>query len=106
VAGILFPGDNVDEEVKHVALGERSCNVTSLQRPPLVVLGVDPRAHRQFRYEYVATFREENGRLSGDHFHLGVGLHDLLDTRQRELMDLEIMGVGLKVVDGLLPVGG
>lgn len=101
----LFSWNNVDEEVKHVTLSKRSSDITALQGTSLVVLGVDPGAHSEFGDEDVATLGEEDGSLCRDHLHLWIGLHDLLDTGERKLVDLEIVVIGFEVVDGLLPVG-
>ena len=102
----LLPRHYVDEEVEHVRLGEGSSNITALKCPSFVVLGVDPGTHGQLGDEDVATFGKEDGRFCRDHLDLGIRLHDLLDTSQWKLVDLEIMLLGLEVVDGLLPVGG
>lgn len=64
-----------------------------------------PRAHRQFRDEDVASFREQDWRFSRYHLYLGISLHDFLDPREGKLMNLELVFLGLKMVDRLLPVG-
>lgn len=98
--------NNIDQEIKHVTLCKGSGDITSLQSPSLIVLCVDPCTHGQLCDEDIASFGEENRSLGGDHFDFGVGLHNLLDAGKRQLMDLEIVSIGLEVVDGLLPVGG
>ena len=100
----VFARHNVDEEVEHVALSQGACNVTTLQGASLILLCVDPCAHGQLCDEDVATLREQDWRLSRDHFNIRVGLHDFLDTRQRELMQLVVVFIGLELRDLLLPV--
>lgn len=104
MTGLLARYD-VDQEVEHVTLGQGRGNVGSLQCPALVLFGMDPGAHGELGDEYVASLGEEDGGLSRDHLHLRVGLHDLLDAGERQLVYLVIMLVGLEVVNGLLPVG-
>lgn len=106
MATCIFARDNVDEEVEHVRFGEGGGYVGALEGASFVVLGVDPGAHGELCDEDVAAFGEEYGGFGGDHLNLGVSLHDLLDPGQRKLVDLEIMVVGLEMVDCLLPVGG
>lgn len=65
-----------------------------------------PGTHSQFGDEYVAALGEENGCLGRDHFHFRVGLHHLLDSSKRQLVQLELMSVALEMADGLLPIGG
>ena len=104
MAGCLLAGDDVDEEVKHVGLGERGSNVRPLQRPPLVLLCVDPCAHRELGDEDVAPLGEEDGRFGRDHLDVWVCLHDLLDARQWQLMDLVVVVFVLESLDRVLPV--
>lgn len=66
---------------------------------------MDPGSHGQFGDEDIAPFREEDWCLGRDHLHFWVCLHDLLDTRKRELVQFVIVRVLLQVVDNLLPVG-
>lgn len=103
-ARTILAGHDINEEVEHVGFGEGGGDVGTLERAALVVLGVDPGAHGEFGDEDVAAFGEEDGRFGGDHFDFGVGLHDFFDARQGELVDFEVVGVGLEVVDCLLPV--
>lgn len=65
---------------------------------------MNPGSHCQLCDEDVTAFREENRGFRRDHLDFGVGLHDLLDSGQRELMDFEIMGVSLQMIDCLLPI--
>ena len=106
VSAALLARHDVDEEVEHVALGERGRDVGALQRAPLVVFGVDPGAHGQLRDEDVAALGEQDGRFGGDHFDFGVGFHDLFDAGEGKLVDLEVVDVGFEVRYCLLPVGG
>lgn len=80
VRGGLLAGDNVDEEIKHIRLGQGGRDIGALQGAPLVFFGVDPCAHGQLGDEDVAALGEEDGRLGRDHLHLRVGLHDFLDA--------------------------
>ena len=50
--------------------------------PPLVVLSVDPGPHGQLVYEHLTCLAEQDGRLGGDHLHVLVELHDLLNPGQ------------------------
>lgn len=97
---------DVDEEVKHVRLGEGGRDIGALQCSPLVLLSVYPCAHGQLGDEDVAALGEEDGCFGGDHLDFWVCLHDLLDACQGKLVELVIMGVAFEVVDGLLPVCG
>jgi len=106
VAACILARDNIDEEVEHVGFGEGSSYVGTLEGPSFVVFCVDPGAHGELGDEDIAAFGEEDGGFGRDHLHFGVGLHDLLDSGQRKLVDLEIMVVSLEVIDCLLPVGG
>jgi len=105
VATCIFAGDNIDEEVEHVRFGEGGSYVRALEGASFVVFCVNPGAHCEFCDEDIAAFGEKNGGFGGDHLNLGVSLHDLLDSGERKLVDLEIMAVGLEMVDCLLPVG-
>lgn len=67
---------------------------------------MDPGAHRKLGDEDIAALGEEDGRLGGDHLDVGIGLHDLLDAREGQLVQLVVVRFGLEVVDRLLPVGG
>jgi hypothetical protein len=100
----LLARDNVNEEVKHVRLGQRRRNVGPLEGATLVLFGVDPGAHGELCDEDVAALREQDGRLRRDHLDLGVCLHHLLDARQRQLVQLVVMFVRLELGNLLLPV--
>lgn len=65
---------------------------------------MNPGTHCQLRDEDIAAFGKKDGSFSGDHFHFWIGFHDLLDTRQRKLVNFEVMGVCFEMVDGLLPI--
>lgn len=104
MCGSLLTRDNVDEEIKHVGLCERRGNVGALQRAPLVFLGMNPGSHGELRDEYVAALGEEDGRFGGYHLDFGIGLHDLFDASEGQLMNLVVVRVALQVADGLLPV--
>lgn len=66
---------------------------------------MDPCAHGELGDEDIATFREEDWCLSRYHLHIWVCLHNLLDSRQWQLVEFVVMIVGFEVVDYLLPVG-
>lgn len=106
MAGTVFPGNNVDEEIEHVALRQCCRNVATLKCPSLVVFRMDPSTHCQFRNEDVASLCEENWRLGGDHLDFWIRFHDFFDPCERKLVYLEVMCVGFKVVDSLLPICG
>lgn len=100
----FLPRDNIDEEIKHVALRQCRCNIGTLQGAAFILLGVDPSAHSELGDEYVATFRKEYWCFSGDHFDLRIGLHDFLYPRQWQLVELVVVFFIFELVDGLLPV--
>lgn len=104
--GCVFSRHDVDQEIEHIALGEGRRDIRALQRAPLVLLRMYPGAHRQLGDEYIAALRKQYRRLGGDHFHLGVRLHDLLYPSERELVNLVVVIFILEGVDGLLPVCG
>jgi hypothetical protein len=101
----VLPRDNVDEEVEHVRLAQRGGDVTALQSTALVLLGVDPGAHGELGDEGLAGFGEDDRRFGGDHLDFWVGLHDLLDARERQLVDLVVVVLRLEHRHDLLPVG-
>lgn len=76
--GGLFPRHYINEKVEHVGFGQGGCDVRPLESASLVVLGVYPRAHGQFRDENVTALGKKNRRLRGDHFYFGVSFHDFL----------------------------
>lgn len=100
----FFARHNVDQKVEHVRFAQCARNVRSLKGTTLVLFSMYPCAHSELRNEYVAAFREENGRFGGDHLDLWVGFHDLLDTRQWQLVKLVVVFVRLQLRDLLLPV--
>lgn len=100
----FLPWDNIDEEVKHVALRQCRCNVGTLQGAAFILLGVNPGAHSKLGDEYVAALRKEYGCFSGYHFDFGVGLHDFLYPCQWQLVELVVVFFIFELVDGLLPV--
>lgn len=101
----VLPRHDIDEEVEHVGLAERGCYVTALQGATFVLLRMDPRTHGELGDEGLARFGEDYGCLSRDHLDFGVGLHDLLDARERELVDLVVVVFRLEHGHDLLPVG-
>lgn len=100
----VFPRDDIDQEVEHVRLAQSSSNIATLQSTALVLLGVNPGAHGELGDEGLAGFGEDYRRLGGDHLDFGVGLHDLLDARERELVDLVVVVLCLEHRHDLLPV--
>lgn len=104
MGGRLLAWDDVDQEIEHVRFGESRRNVGPLQGAPLVVLCVDPRAHRQLGDEDIAAFGEENGRLSRDHLHVRIRLHHFLYARQRQLVNLVVVVLIFQVADDMLPI--
>ena len=63
-----------------------------------------PGPHSKLGDEDVATFRKEYRGFCTDHLHIRVGFHDLLYARKWKLMKFIVVRLGLKVVDGLLPI--
>ena len=105
MAGRLLTRDDVDEEIKHVRLGQRGSDVGPLKGASFVLLSVDPSTHGELGDEDVAAFGEEYGRLRRNHLDLWVGLHDLLDARERELVLFIVVIGSLELGDLLLPIG-
>jgi hypothetical protein len=95
----------IDEEVEHVRLAQSGGDVTPLQSTALVLLCVDPRAHGELGDKGLTSLGEYNGRFGGDHLDFRIGLHDLLDARERKLVDLVVVVFRLKHRHDLLPVG-
>lgn len=54
---------------------------------------MEPRTDGELEDEELACLGEEDGSLCGDHAHVLVGLHDLLDAGEGELVVLEVIGV-------------
>mmetsp|Transcript_5615 Transcript_5615/g.25309 ORF Transcript_5615/g.25309 Transcript_5615/m.25309 type:complete len:324 (+) Transcript_5615:1180-2151(+) len=94
--------DDVDEKVEDVRLGDGGGDVVALERPPLVLLAVDPRTECELQDEHLARLCEQHRRLRRYHPDVLVGLHDLLDPRQRELVVLEV-AAALNLLHLLLP---
>lgn len=65
---------------------------------------MDPRSHRQLCDEDVATLREEYWGFSTDHLDLWIRFHDLLDTSERQLMQLVVVIVSLQPSHLVLPI--
>lgn len=89
----LLAGDNVHKEVEYISPCDCCSNVVLLQGTPLVLLCMEPRADGELEDEELARLGEEDGSLCGDHAHVLVGLHDLLDAGEGELVVLEVIGV-------------
>ena len=106
MTGSLFTGDDVDQEIEHVAFRKGRCDVGSLKSAAFVLLRVDPRPHGQLGDEDVAAFGEEDGSFGTNHLDFWIGFHDLLYARERELVDLVVVRFRFQGGDGLLPVGG
>lgn len=66
---------------------------------------MNPCAHGQLGDKDVATFGKQDGGFRRYHLDLGIRFHNLLDARQRQLMNLVVVGLSLQVGDRLLPVG-
>mmetsp|Transcript_73428 Transcript_73428/g.177638 ORF Transcript_73428/g.177638 Transcript_73428/m.177638 type:complete len:307 (-) Transcript_73428:42-962(-) len=81
---------DVHEEIENIRLRDRRRDVVPLQRPPFVLLAVDPRPQRELEDEHLARLGEQHGRLRRDHPNVLVALHDLLNPRERKLMILEV----------------
>ena len=94
----------INEEVKHVRLAQSGCDVASLQGATLVLLSMDPRAHGELCDKGLASLGEDYRRFSRDHLDFRVGLHDLLDARERKLVDLVVVVFRLEHRHHLLPV--
>jgi hypothetical protein len=60
---------DIHQEVKDVRLRDGSCDVVPLQRPPLVLLRVDPRAQRELQNEHLARLGKEHRGFCTDHLH-------------------------------------
>ena len=86
----LLAGHDVDEEVEDVGARDGRGDVVPLQGAALVLLGVQPGPDGELEDEELAGLGEQHGRLGGDHAHVLVGLHDLLDPGQRQLVVLEV----------------
>lgn len=100
----FLPWDDIDEEVKHVALRQCRCNVGTLQGTAFILLGVNPSAHSKLGDEYVAALCKEYRCFGGYHFDFGIGLHDFLYPCQWQLVKLVVVFFIFELVDGLLPV--
>lgn len=100
----LLPWDDIDEEVKHVALRQCRCNVGALQGAAFILLRMNPGAHSKLSDKYVAAFRKEYGCFGGNHFDFGVGLHDFLYPCQWQLVEFVVVFFIFELIDGLLPV--
>ena len=59
---------------------------------PWLAAGARPRGRTRLEDEHLARLSKKRGRLRGDHAHVLVRLHDLLDARQRQVVVLEVGG--------------
>jgi len=89
----LVAGDDVDEDVENVGASDGGGDVVLLEGAALVLVGVEPGADGELEDEELAGLGEEDGGLGGDHADVLVGLHDLLDAGQGELVVLEVVHV-------------
>ena len=73
--------------------GDRGSSLLSadLEGPTLVVLCVDPGSQGQLMDEHLGRLGEQQRRLSRDHLHILIQLHDLLDPGQWQLLLLKII---------------
>lgn len=94
----------IDEEVEHVRLAQSGRDVASLQGTTLVLLSMNPRAHGKLCDKGLASLGEDYRRFGGDHLDFRVGLHDLFDARERQLVDLVVVIFRLEHRHDLLPV--
>jgi hypothetical protein len=88
----LVPRHDVDEEIEDLGARDGGGDVGFLQRAALVLLGVRPAAVGELEDEHLAGAGEDDGRLGGDHADVLVGLHDLLDAGERQVVVLEVGG--------------
>lgn len=88
----LVAGHDVDEEVEDLGAGDGGGDVGLLERAALVLLGVRPAAVGELEDEHLARPGEHDGGLGGDHADVLVGLHDLLDAGEGEVVVLEVGG--------------
>jgi len=101
----ILSGHDVDEEIEHVRLAQSGCDVAPLQSTTLVLLSMNPRAHGELCDKGLASLGEYYRSFGGDHLHFWVGLHNLLDARERKLVDLVVVVFRLEHRHDLLPVG-
>ncbi|GER36303.1 ribosomal RNA large subunit methyltransferaseK/L [Striga asiatica] len=87
----FIPRHNINQKIKYVGARDSSGDVILLERAALVLLRVEPRSHGELEYEELARLGEEYWGLCRYHAHVLVGLHDLLDAGQRELVIFEIV---------------
>lgn len=81
----LVPRHNVDQEVEQIGSTNGTCNVGSLNRPPLVLLRNQKGTTGEVGDKDLARPGKEDRCFGRDHLDLVVGLHHLLDARQRQL---------------------
>ena len=101
----VFPWHDVDEEVEHVAFGERGGDVAALEGAAFVFFRVDPGAHGEFGDEHVAAFGEEDGGFGADHFYFWVGFHHFFYSREGQLVHFVVVVFGFEFGYLVLPVG-
>ena len=87
----LIPRHNIHQKIKYIRPSNRRGDIILLQRPPLVLLRVQPRPYRQLQNEELAGLGEEDWGLRRDHPHILIRLHNLLDAGQRQLVVLEVV---------------
>ncbi len=67
---------------------------------------MNPGTHGELGDEDITTFGEKDGGFCRYHLDFWVGLHDLLNASEGQLVDFEVMRLGLEVIDSLLPISG
>jgi hypothetical protein len=65
---------------------------------------VYPSSHSELCNEDVAAFSKQDWGFGGNHLDFGIRLHDLFYPRERQLMQLEIVFLGLELSYLILPV--
>jgi hypothetical protein len=98
----LVPWHDVDEEIEYLSARDGTGDVRFMQRAALALLGVCPAVAGDLEDEHLTGVREDDGRLSGDHVDVLIGLHDLLDVGERQVVVLEVCG-GLDLAVLLCP---
>mmetsp|Transcript_11244 Transcript_11244/g.16405 ORF Transcript_11244/g.16405 Transcript_11244/m.16405 type:complete len:214 (-) Transcript_11244:297-938(-) len=78
--------DHVDQEIKNICPLNGLPDILLLQCPPLIVLTVTPTSQRKFQNEHLAGLGKQDRRLSRNHPHILITLHDSFNPGKGQIV--------------------
>ena len=67
IASLLLLVYDVHKKVENIRIPNGCLNILLLQRPPLILLRIAPRAQRELQDEHLARLGKEHGCFGTDH---------------------------------------